>query len=116
MQYNQSLFAKQLYEIGTIDKNGNVLEREFLLADTNAFVSPLAVVPDLGGPKNRFFVMKPRAEWVDLFVKWANDPHNLDEMVPIVPRAPPKEEKEKKNAKKRPKTVEDTTEVGDLAD
>ena len=65
MQHNQSLFAKQLYEIGTIDKNGNVLEREFLLADTNAFVSPLAVVPDLGGPKNRFFVMKPRAEWVD---------------------------------------------------
>ena len=49
-------------------------------------------------------------------MKWANDPHNLDKMDPIVSRAPPTEEKEKKNAKKRPKTVEDTTEVGDLAD
>ena len=96
-----------LKKIGGIDDDGSVLSRNFFLADTSAFVSPLAVVPDLGGPKNRFFVMKPRAEWVELFVGWVNWPHYLDKMDPIAPAPVPKK---KKKAKKRAKTVEDAVE------
>ena len=99
-----------LKQIGSIDKDGNVVEREFFLADTSAFVSPLAVVPDLGGPQNRWFVMKPRSEWVELFEKWANWPHYCDEMDPILP--PPAPQKKKKS-KKRAKTVEDAAEERD---
>ena len=94
-------------DIGDMDKDGNVLGRMFYLADTNAFVSPLAVVPDLGGPKNRFFVMEPRDKWVDFFEAWVNLPHTHHKMDPIIP---PLARKEKKKKKKRAKTVEDASE------
>ena len=42
--------------------------------------APCCVVPDLGGPSNRHFVLKPRNQWAKEFVRWIEDPHNLDEM------------------------------------
>jgi hypothetical protein len=41
------------------------------------------VIPDIGGPKNRYFVVKPRSEWSGDFTKWLMDPHYLDKMDPI---------------------------------
>jgi hypothetical protein len=66
------------------DDNGNAKGREFYLADTEAFDEPCCVVPDIGGPQNRYFVVKPRNQWADEFVLWVEDAHNLDHMDPIV--------------------------------
>ena len=62
------------------DVDGFVGERTFFLADTEAFSDPCCVIPDLGGPKNRYFVVKPRNQWAREFIRWVEDPHNLDEM------------------------------------
>jgi hypothetical protein len=65
------------------DGEGLVSKRSFYLADTDAFYGPCCVIPDIGGPKNRYFVVKPRSEWSRDFTKWLMDPHNLDQMDPI---------------------------------
>ena len=63
-----------------LDSKGMVLQRKFVLADTEAFVQPCAAVPDIGGPPNRYFVVQPREEWAEMFIAWVNKPHNRDEM------------------------------------
>ena len=52
------------------DCNGDVVKRIFYLADTDAITSPCCVVPDVGGPKNNYYVVKSREEWSDCFVEW----------------------------------------------
>ena len=69
-------FLKEV-EIGA---DGKVKKRTFYLADTEAFVGPCCAVPDIGGPTNRYFVVKPRNEWADAFLKWVKDEHNIDKM------------------------------------
>ena len=64
----------------SLDNNGWVQDRVFYLADVEAFVEPCCVVPDLGGPGNRYFVLKPRNKWAKEFVRWIEDPHKLDQM------------------------------------
>ena len=63
-----------------IGADGKVKNRTFYLADTEAFVGPCCAVPDIGGPTNRYFVVKPRNEWADAFLKWVKDEHNIDKM------------------------------------
>ena len=65
------------------DDAGFVTKRTFFLADTQAFHGPCCVIPDIGGPKNRYFVVKPRSEWAGDFTQWLMDPHHLDQMDPI---------------------------------
>jgi hypothetical protein len=67
----------------SFDMEGNVVKRRFYLADVEAILDPCAVVPDIGGPKNRYFVVKPRNQWADDFITWISDPHNIDEMDPL---------------------------------
>jgi hypothetical protein len=45
------------------------------LVDVEAFDSTAIVVPNIGGPPNSFFWMRPRAEWKDLFVEFLKAPH-----------------------------------------
>jgi len=66
-----------------LDEDGSILKRTFYLADTEAFMDPCCVIPDLGGPSNQCFVVKPRNQWAQEFVRWLDDPHNLDEMDPL---------------------------------
>ena len=63
-----------------LDGNGSAVKRTFYLADTDAFVDPCCVIPDIGGPNNRYFVVKPRNSWAELFLKWVEAPHKLNEM------------------------------------
>ena len=60
--------------------NGRVRKRTFYLANTDAFEDPCCVIPDLGGPTNRYFVVKPRNSWAAEFVQWVEAQHTLDEM------------------------------------
>jgi hypothetical protein len=65
------------------DPQGNVTNRTFYLADADAFLDPACVVPDLGGPTNRYFVVRPRNQWSSKFVKWIQDEHSKDVMDPL---------------------------------
>ena len=60
-----------------LDNHRNVRERVFYLADTNAITAPCCVVPDIGGPKNRYLVVTSREEWPDHFVDWLHSIKDL---------------------------------------
>ena len=75
-----------------LDADGNVQDRTFYLANTEAFEDPCCVIPDLGGPSNRYFVVKPRNQWAREFVRWIEDPHHLDEMDDLCKVEDPEEE------------------------
>ena len=66
-----------------LDVNGYAQKRNFYLADTEAFVDPLCVIPDLGGPSNRYLVVKARNQWAKEFERWVDDAHIMDEMDPL---------------------------------
>ena len=57
------------------------LNLKFLLVDVEAFVKPAAVIPDIGGSPDSYFLLKDRSEWKEDFVKWLREPHTLDEML-----------------------------------
>ena len=54
-------------------------KRRFYLANTEAFHSPVAVIPDIGGPCNRYFVVENMGKWSESFEKWLTSPHKHDE-------------------------------------
>ena len=58
-----------------LDKDGIIEQRNFYLANTDAFQDPCCVIPDIGGPPNKYFVVKPRNEWAGEFIKWIMQPH-----------------------------------------
>ena len=60
------------------DDEGGVMSKVFYLADTDAIVAPCCVVPDIGGPVNRYFVIKPRNQWADFFINWLRLPLDDD--------------------------------------
>jgi hypothetical protein len=64
-------------------------ERVFYLANTEAFVAPCCVVPDIGGLSNRYFEVKARGLWSKEFAKWLDLPHNMDVMQPSDDEADP---------------------------
>jgi len=55
-------------------------KRNFFMADTDAIVDPACVIPDIGGPENRYFVVLPRNQWTKKFVEWVREEHRCDEM------------------------------------
>ena len=38
------------------------------------------MVPDIGGPRNAFFKVKPRSQWKEEFVTWLKQRHKDDKM------------------------------------
>ena len=74
------LFVPLVKEVAGMDEDGNVLGRKFYLAETEAIVRPCAVIPDVGGPQNRYFLVKGRDEWHKEFVDWVERPHHEDDM------------------------------------
>ena len=57
--------------------NNQVEKLLFLLADIEAFVEPLAVIPDIGGRPNRYLLLRNRHLWAEDFAKWLETPHDL---------------------------------------
>jgi hypothetical protein len=80
VRVRSDLMMPVLKEVGAINGEGAVTSRVLYLVDTEAFAGPCCVVPDIGGPPNRYFVVKPRNEWAIEFVHWVEQPHNQDEM------------------------------------
>ena len=75
------LFTPITLWVEGMDKDGKVTGREFFLADTEAIVGTCIVVPDIGGPTNAYFEVRPRSEWAETFLKWLKRPHVEDEMI-----------------------------------
>ena len=63
-----------------MDDDGDVIGRQFYLADVDAFAGPCCVIPDVGGECNAYFQVKNRDEWSGLFQEWLKIPHAMDEM------------------------------------
>lgn len=86
------LMLPVLKDVTLDEKKKEVVGRHFYLADTEAFADPCCTIPDIGGPPNRYFVVKPRSQWPKLFVAWIQDEHNLDVMdkLEVVPNNPKK--------------------------
>jgi hypothetical protein len=64
-----------------LNEDGSVAKHWFYLADTEAFSDPCCTIPDIGGPPNRYFVVKHRNQWADeFFICWIHDEYHLDEM------------------------------------
>lgn len=75
------IFTPYQKEVASIDKNGVITGRKLYLADVDAFVSPLCMVPDVGAvPRCKYLQVKPRSQWVADFIAWLEDPHENDDM------------------------------------
>ena len=75
------LFTPILVEVERIgEQSGEVEERRYYLAPVSAIVGPCIAVPDIGGPPNAFFQVKPRSQWSSEFVRWLREPHAADVM------------------------------------
>ena len=77
-ELHTDLFRPLLLEMRVVGPE--TYKRQFYLASTQAFVEPIAVVPDIGGLRNRHVQCKPRREWSNLFVDWLRAPHKDDRM------------------------------------
>jgi len=72
------LFTPLTVEVAAQAPDGTVLERKLYLANTEAFVGPCAVIPDIGGAANGYLQVKPRSLWATEFVQWLRSPHGDD--------------------------------------
>ena len=53
----------------------------FFLADVEAIVKPLAVIPDIGGLPNAYFWVKDRESWRQDFTEFLEKDLNLEEEI-----------------------------------
>ena len=65
---------------GSVD---SVTSKKLYLADTKAFVAPACVVPDIGGPTNRYFVVESRTQWAGFCIDWFEKTEKDDTISPI---------------------------------
>jgi hypothetical protein len=73
------LFVPYLKRMDETEGEGP-FHRLFFLADTEAIVEPCAMIPDIGGPPNRYLRVKGRHEWAREFILWVERPHLEDDM------------------------------------
>ena len=73
------IFLPILKEVGEIEGN-QVEKRSFYLADVEAFNDVACVIPDIGGPPNRYFFVHQRPHWAELFEQWVKAPHKEDDI------------------------------------
>jgi hypothetical protein len=52
---------------------GRVTKQKFFLADVEAFLDPIVVIPDLSGPPNAYFWCKNRLQWRIDFIQWLRE-------------------------------------------
>ena len=62
------------------DAGGNVVDLVLYLADVEAFLEPIMVVPNIGerSCQNRYLWIKSREQWGETFEEWLEEPHELD--------------------------------------
>jgi hypothetical protein len=63
-----------------LNEDGSVAGKRFYLADIEAFADPCCTVPDIGGPPNWYFVVKPKNQWPKEFIRQVCYYHHLDSL------------------------------------
>ena len=75
-----SIFRPFFKEV-QMNNDAEMVRRKFYLADVEAFVEPVTVVPDVGcADIIKYFALIPRRDWAGNFTKWLDQPHILDNM------------------------------------
>jgi hypothetical protein len=74
------IFVPITKEIGGITNNA-VSQLKFHLADVDAIVKPIAVVPDIGGEPNAYFMVQDRETWRTDFIAFLERPANEEEEI-----------------------------------
>ena len=78
---SSSIFTPIIKECAEIADNGSIAKRQFYLADVEAFVEPICVIPDVGiDVKRKYFQVLPRKRWAEQFAAWLNATHKLDDV------------------------------------
>ena len=78
---DSELFLPCIKTVKHLNRDGSIRQRQFYLADTEAFMEPISVFADIGhANKRRYLQIVPRNQWALGFEKWVNDPHTLDEI------------------------------------
>jgi len=64
LENDSDLFTPYTKDVKSIDKEGNIAQRRFWLADVESIVDPLCVIPDIGNSnKLQYFAESPQREW-----------------------------------------------------
>ena len=72
------IFVPITKEVGDLTDDGaNVMH--FYLADVEAILEPMAVIPDLGGNSNAYLQVKPREQWKNDFMNFLERDLNIEE-------------------------------------
>ena len=74
------IFVPISKEVGGLTNNV-VSHMKFYLADVDAIVKAIAVVPDIGGQPNLYFMMKDRETWRTDFMEFLEKPMDLAEEI-----------------------------------
>ena len=75
-QPRSELFRSLRKEVVWQDEAANkISKRTYYLANTEAIVDSCCVIPDIGGPCNRYFQVEPRTEWASMFEEWLVQKH-----------------------------------------
>ncbi len=74
---NSNMFTPIRKEVGAMQGN-NVTKLKFYLADVEAFVAPMVVVPDIGGNPYDYLAVKNKTEWCNAFIERLNAPLSDD--------------------------------------
>ena len=78
VQVGSDLLREIRKEIASENGQGEIT-RQLYLADVEAFVDPICVVPDIGAAdKLRYFEVLPRKQWSDVFIKWLMAPYKQE--------------------------------------
>ena len=75
------LFTPIIKECSEIEADGSIAKRQLYLADVEAFLEPICVVPDVGSDvKRKYFQVLPRKLWAEQFTLWLNQAHKFDDI------------------------------------
>ena len=74
------IFVRITKEVGGLTDN-RVSHLTFYLADVEAFMEPISVIPDIGGAPNDYFVVRDRDNWKQAFSAWLHTPMNIEEEI-----------------------------------
>ena len=78
LDIGSELFMPYVTETSDTAQDGGPFFKYFM-ADVEAFLKPVAVVPDIGGRNNVYFVLKDCQVWRDEFMEWLEEDNSEEE-------------------------------------
>jgi hypothetical protein len=97
---DSELFLPCIKTCKQVNHDGSIRQRQFYLADTEAFMEPISVFADIGHVnKRRYLQIVPRNQWAKCFEIWVQEPHVLDKIEEdVLPETSSSEEEDDSDA------------------